>query len=193
MSANPDSVTNQGQFHAKVPPSKPMTNSGHQPGHHVGNERAPEFHAKTFPPGTAPEEHTYLPNPIHEIPGQAHNPDVDPSSRTDPLDAYRGPTTQDLYNRATWSQPMQGQTSRELHGMHPGKRKKEHSGLEGVGATDPHAPTVEHKVREIVADKPPPIERGIRHVLGPAPEGAEYDVPEPADTVAKENKPKRHH
>ncbi|KAJ4419617.1 hypothetical protein N0V85_000946 [Neurospora sp. IMI 360204] len=186
MSANPDSVTGQGEFHDKVPPSKPPHVSGHRLGHQLGNEAAPEFHAKTFPPGTAPEEDSYQPNPIHEIPGQALNPDVDPSSRTDPLDAYRGSTSQSIYNQAQYGRPMEGQTSRELHGMHPGKRKKEHSGLEGVGATDPHAPTVEHKVRELVADKPEPIHRGIRG----EPEGAEYMQPETAERVATENKPK---
>ncbi|KAK3355744.1 hypothetical protein B0H65DRAFT_413636 [Neurospora tetraspora] len=184
MSANPDSVTNQGEFHSKVPPSKPQHVSGHRLGPQVGNEAAPEFHAKTFPPGTAPEKDSYQPNPIHETPGQALNPDVDPSSRTDPLDAYRGSTSQSIYNQTQYGQPMQGQTSRELHGMHAGKRKKEHSGLEGVGATDKHAETVEHKVRELAADKPEPIRRGIRGER----EGAEYSLPETAERVATEHK-----
>lgn len=36
----------------------------------------PEFHAKTLPPGTAPKESTFKPNPVNEIPGQANNPDT---------------------------------------------------------------------------------------------------------------------
>lgn len=41
---------------------------------------------------------------------------------------------------------------REAHGMHAGKRKKEHSGLAGVGATDSRE-TVEGKVYDLRADR----------------------------------------
>ncbi|KAK1780635.1 hypothetical protein QBC45DRAFT_99494 [Copromyces sp. CBS 386.78] len=194
MSANPDSVTNQGQFHSSVPPAEPRTTSGHQLGQQVGNEAVPEFRAKTFAPGTAPEKDSYHANPIHATPGQALNPDVDPSSRTGPLDAFPGSTSQSVHNQTQYGKPMQGQTSRELHGMKAGKRKAERSGLEGVGATDKHAETVDSKVRALVADKPEVIERGMRGVTDHTGEGgynalgAEHSQPETAQRVATENK-----
>ncbi|KAK3397538.1 hypothetical protein B0T20DRAFT_354407 [Sordaria brevicollis] len=191
MSANPDSVTNQGQFHSSVPPAEPRTRFGVS--QQVGNEAAPEFRAKTFAPGTAPEKDSHHANPIHATPGQALNPDVDPSSRTGALDAFPGSTSQSVHNQTEYGRPMQGQTSNELHGMKVRHRKKERSGLEGVGATDKHAETVENKVRQQVADKPEGIERGIRGIKDNTGEGgynalgAEHSQPETAQRVATEN------
>ncbi|KAL2024248.1 hypothetical protein VTK56DRAFT_9404 [Thermocarpiscus australiensis] len=192
MSANPDSVGNQGQFHSSVPPSQPIMTSGHQLGQQVGNEAVPEFRAKTYPPGTAPKEHTYQPNPVSEVPGQALNPDVDPSSRTEALD-MPGATSKDVYNASTFARPMEGQTGREVHGQlpgkkgedraHAGKRKKERSGLEGVGATlTTSDETVEGRVRALGADLPEGVERGIK---GKGP-GAEETIPASAAEVAAE-------
>ena len=221
MSANPDSVTNQGQFHSSVPPAEPRTRSGvstvlpsppsslelprqlthalpgkqHQLGQQVGNEALPEFRAKTFPPGSAPEKDSYHASPIHATPGQTE--DSDPSTKTSSMDPYPGSTSQSVHNANEYGKPLQGQTNRELHGVHPGKRKKERSGLEGVGANDPHAETVENNVREKVADKDYPVERGIRGQTENTGEGgynalgAENSVPESAESVAAESGRKR--
>ncbi|KAK3311075.1 uncharacterized protein B0T15DRAFT_60626 [Chaetomium strumarium] len=184
MSANPDSVVNQGQFHSSVPPAQPLTTSGHQLGQQVGNEAVPEFRAKTFPPGTAPKESTYKPNPIHETPGQAMNPDVDESGRTGALD-MPGATSGEVHSQSTFARPMEGQTGKELNDskMHAGKRKKERSGLEGVGATATTSDeTVEGRARALGADLPEGVERGIR---GKGP-GAEETNPASAAEVAAE-------
>ncbi|KAK1750313.1 hypothetical protein QBC47DRAFT_124316 [Echria macrotheca] len=188
MSANPDSVVGQGEFHDRIPPAKPMTHKGHQIGRQVGNDAVPEFHAETYAPGTAPKEHSFRPNPESETPGQALNPDMDPSTRTGALD-MPGATSKDVYDETTWGKPLQGQTQRELHGMHPGKRKKERSGLEGVGASTKDN-TVEGHVREIGADLPEGIERGMKTRAQMA-EGA-YDaqnrIPASAEEVAAERR-----
>ncbi|KAK4103005.1 hypothetical protein N658DRAFT_422906 [Parathielavia hyrcaniae] len=160
MSANPDSVANQGQFHNSVPPSQPMTTSGHQLGQKVGNEAVPEFHAETYPPGTAPKEDSYRPNPIHEVPGQALNKlATGESGRTGALD-MPGATSGEIYNAPVYGKPIQGQTSSEQHGS---SNKKERSGLEGVGTTaSTSEDTVEGRARALGADLPEGIERGIR-------------------------------
>ncbi|KAH6617401.1 hypothetical protein F5144DRAFT_551862 [Chaetomium tenue] len=174
MSANPASVANQGEFHSRVPPSKPTSTSGNQPGHHVRNEAVPAFHAQTYTPGTAPSKDTYEPNPLNTIPGQALNPEAAPAGRTGALD-MPGATSRDIHSASTFARPMEGQTGRELHGAHGvGKRKKERSGLEGVGATDSRSEeTVEGRARALGADLPEGVERGVK-VSGP---GAEERVP----------------
>ncbi|GAB1311495.1 hypothetical protein MFIFM68171_01705 [Madurella fahalii] len=194
MSANPDSVVNQGEFHSSVPPAKQST-GGHQLGQQVGNEAVDEFRAQTFPPGTAPKEHTYQPNPVNVTPGQALNPDMDPSSRTSAL-SMPGATSQDVHNQNTFARPMEGQVSRELHNQIPGKkgddrahatghRKKERSGLEGVGATATTSDeTVEGRARALGADLPEGVERGIK---GKGP-GAEETIPASATEVASEKR-----
>ncbi|EAQ84550.1 hypothetical protein CHGG_08564 [Chaetomium globosum CBS 148.51] len=186
MSANPDSVTNQGEFHSRVPPSKPMTTSGHQLGQQTGNEAIPEFRAETHTPGTAPSKDTYQPNPLHTTPGQALNPDAfrpEAAGHTGALD-MPGATSGDVHSASTFARPMEGQTGRELHGAHAvGKRKKERSGLEGVGATDNREEeTVEGRARALGADLPEGVERGVK-VSGP---GAEERVPVGAEEVAAE-------
>ncbi|GKT95339.1 hypothetical protein CT0861_05711 [Colletotrichum tofieldiae] len=127
-----DSVSDkQGPFHPRAPRSKPLTTKGHAPGIKVGNDVYPEFHAQVYPAGTAPKENTFQPN-APDIPRWALNPEV----RTYPAaDDFPGATSADVY--AGLGKPLQGQTSRELHGGKPGrrKRKKERAGLEGVGAS----------------------------------------------------------
>lgn len=59
-----------------------------------------------------------------------------PETHTDPLQSIPGANNWEIYNRtdALHGRPMKGMEGREIHGMHPGGRKKERSGLEGVGA-----------------------------------------------------------
>lgn len=170
-----------------------MATHQHQLGQQVGNEALPEFRAKTFAPGTAPEKDSYHANPIHATPGQGMDTNPDPDSRTGPLDAFPGSTSQSVYNDNEYGKPLQGQTSNELHGMKVRHRKAERSGLEGVGATAKHTETVDSQVREQIADKPKPIERGIRGQIDRTGEGgynalgAEHSQPETAERVAAEN------
>ncbi|KAL0938062.1 uncharacterized protein CTRU02_207793 [Colletotrichum truncatum] len=130
---NIDSVNpKQGEFHPSVPRSEPLTTKGHAPGTKVGNDAHPEFHAQAYPAGTAPSENTFRPNATSETPGQALNPDIDPSSRTGATD-FPGATSADVHTGL--GKPIQGQTSAELHGSNVGRRNKESAGLEGVGAS----------------------------------------------------------
>ena len=175
MSANPDSVAGQGEFHDSIKPSKPMTTKGHQIGQPVGpSAHIPEYHAHTFPPGTAPKSTppTFQPNTQSSVPGQALNDDMDPSLRTGPLD-MPGATSRDVYNASAEARPVQGQTSQELHGAHLGsnKNKKERSGLQGVApASDMHG-SVEDMARAKGADLPEGVERGVSSGMAHKSEG----------------------
>ncbi|KAK4231007.1 hypothetical protein QBC38DRAFT_277300 [Podospora fimiseda] len=124
MSANDKALAGQGEFHDSIKPSKPMMTHGHQIGQKVGNDAFPEFHAKTYPPGSAPKESTFYPNPISEIPGQANNDMMDPSSRTSPLD-MPGATSKSVYNEAPIGRPVEGQGDID-------RRRAERGGLDGV-------------------------------------------------------------
>ncbi|KAJ4253292.1 hypothetical protein NW762_010447 [Fusarium torreyae] len=125
MSMNPESATpQQGEFRSKVAPSEPLTTKGHKPGVLVGNDAVPEFHAEQYPPGTAPPEDTFQPNPENEISAQAPGAEgAVPASAT-----LGGATSADVHTGM--GVPGSGQTSQELHG----RGKKIGSGLEGVGA-----------------------------------------------------------
>jgi hypothetical protein len=131
-SRNPEAMTSaQGEFHIRVPPSEPLTTKGHAPGVKVGNDAYPEFHAETYPPGTAPKENLFQPQPFSEVPGQANNPDA--SVRTDALD-LPGATSADVDKGL--GHPVSGMTSKDLH---DNRRKGDGRGLIGVGvnASDP--------------------------------------------------------
>ncbi|KIW55894.1 hypothetical protein PV05_04602 [Exophiala xenobiotica] len=137
---NPDSMTNaQGEFNPHKPRSEPMEKHGHQIGVKASPaDNAPEFSAQTLPPGTAPKEATYQPNPVNEVPGQANNPDVLRSHgkegvRTDPLSTMPGATSADVHTGL--GHPGQGQTSTEIRHEGHHTRKKWTSGPEGAGAT----------------------------------------------------------
>ncbi|KAK5999122.1 hypothetical protein PT974_01511, partial [Cladobotryum mycophilum] len=91
-------------FHAKVPPSKPMMKGG-----------IPRIPRPNLPPGTAPTEGSFHPNPIHETPGQALNPDADEYGRTEALD-FPGATSADVYGdvyAASMGGPLQGLEGRD--------------------------------------------------------------------------------
>ncbi|KAL9125057.1 MAG: hypothetical protein Q9217_005684 [Psora testacea] len=138
-SRNADANANQpGQFGSHIEREGPLTTHGHQPGRKVGNDAAPEFSAKTLPPGSAPAHSTFNPNTTSEVPGQALNPDNDrrhgkESTKTAASDTLGGATSRDVHTGM--GHPGQGMTSNELR--HDGKHtsKKEGSGLAGVGAS----------------------------------------------------------
>ncbi|KAL7956356.1 hypothetical protein V8C34DRAFT_288813 [Trichoderma compactum] len=188
MSEHPAHYT--GEFHARVPPSEPMMKGGHQPGIKVGNDRLPESHLETFPPGTAPPESSFRPNPTSEVPGQANNPEVDPSSRSDPLD-FPGATSKDV--NASYGRPMQGTEGREVASQLPGKkhtgsrthpRARKEAG-EGPGGIEANANRTD-PVREHGWDLPEGVEKGTRGKAGGNLPGAEEAEPAKADGVASE-------
>ncbi|KAI1189191.1 hypothetical protein F5B17DRAFT_392296 [Nemania serpens] len=125
-SRNPNSL--QGEFHSRVPPSEPLEKKGHKPGVLVGNDRIPEFHAETYPPGTAPRENTFQPHPEGEIPAQCWG------TAPNAGETMTGATSQDL-DRGM-GQPIQGQLPREIKKPHGKHNKKEHSGVAGRGGVE---------------------------------------------------------
>ena len=109
----------------------------HQPGKLVSEaDRAGEFTVQTLPPGTAPPESTFQPNPVNETPGQADNHDTlgaddKESTYTDALDTLGGATSADVHKGL--GHPGQGQTAREIkHGGGKGASKSEGAGLQGL-------------------------------------------------------------
>ena len=104
----------------------------------VGNDAAPEFSAKTLPPGSAPADRTFAPNPISEVPGQADNASVErdhgkESTKTTASSTLTGATSGDVHTGL--GHPGSGQTSSELR--HDGEHTstKHGGGLAGVGAS----------------------------------------------------------
>lgn len=113
MSVNPNSVANQGEFHDSVPGTsrkphgEPLRRTRDK---EMGTNEYPIYHAQTFPKGTAPKEHSFSPNPITEIPGQALNPNMPPSMRTEPM-SMPGSTSKSIYNKedaSTGGRPIEG-------------------------------------------------------------------------------------
>lgn len=149
--SNPASVSNQGEFHSRVPPSEPLTTKGvspipfplllylhpqltthqHAPGVKVGNDAAPSFSAETLPAGTAPSDRTFKPNTQNEIPGQAMNPDISKETWTSADSTLGGATSKDVDTGL--GKPVGPQGSKELHhgGSEPGKRER--TGIAGRG------------------------------------------------------------
>lgn len=182
---NPDSLDNQGQFHARIIPAQQIGQKWvrtrsfhpislqprlkhlpqHKPGNEQGNDAAPEYHAQSFPSGTAPPENTFRPNPVNAGIGQANDANAThEEGHTDALD-MPGSTSRDIHNTINFEhgRPMINQTNREIRGAHPGKRKKDRSGLEGVGASTNES--VFDQVRHQVADKDG-VEKGQRGHTG---------------------------
>ncbi|KAK1993383.1 hypothetical protein LX36DRAFT_256793 [Colletotrichum falcatum] len=174
VTRNVDSINNkQGEFHARVPPSEPLTTKGHKPGVKVGKDAAyPEFHAQAHPAGTAPREKTFQPN-AQDIPGRALNPDAADYMAPD---EFPGATSADV--NAGLGRPLQGQTSNEVRGAHPRRRKKESAGLEGVGACAEDS----FKKRHLDLDYDPASRRNVSEMPG-----AEERYPATAEEVASEN------
>ncbi|KAH8699191.1 hypothetical protein BGW36DRAFT_358696 [Talaromyces proteolyticus] len=168
-----------GAFHPNPPRETPKTEKWHKPGAKVSaHDQAPEFHAQTLPPGTAPASSSYLPNPINETPSQANNDSTlrghgKESVYTNPLDSYPGATSADVDKG--FGKPMDGQTSNELR--HNGEHHRKHhgSGYEGVGGTG-------HGQRGLERDWTHGGQRGDKGA--PA---AEDMLPESAETIAREH------
>ena len=109
-------------------------NEQHKPGVKASPaDFAPEFQAHTVPPGTAPADRTFQPNPSGETPTAA------PASST-----LGGSDSRDVHTGL--GHPGQGQTSTELRHEGAHGRTRQSAGLEGVGATDKSA-TVSGRTR----------------------------------------------
>ncbi|KAI1372514.1 hypothetical protein F4677DRAFT_264463 [Hypoxylon crocopeplum] len=181
-SRNSESMAHQGEFRSRVPPAEPLTTTGHKPGVMVGNDAVPEFHMERHTPGTAPREHTFQPRPEGETPAEA--PNVESQRLTDPTDTLGGTTSQAVHTG--FGKPVQGQSAAELHGDlrgdHTGRRKKEHAGLEGVGAV------VGDSVRQKGADLPEGVEKGSKGKGSAEYPSATERIPVSAEEVAAEHK-----
>ncbi|KAI3317386.1 hypothetical protein HD806DRAFT_527159 [Xylariaceae sp. AK1471] len=172
---NIESMMHQGEFRSRVPPSEPLTTKGHKPGVKVGKDRIPEFHAQTYPPGTAPKENTFQPRPEGEIPAQAYGmyPDVS--------DTLGGVTSRDV-DRGD-GKPIQRQEPREIRKLHQGHHKKDRSGVAGRGAS-----AGVDIVREKGADLPEGVYKGMRGKASDEYPAAEDRLPASAEEIASEFK-----
>ncbi|KAJ9638242.1 hypothetical protein H2199_006929 [Coniosporium tulheliwenetii] len=149
---NIDAVAHQeGGFHAKVGRTAPMETHGvtqtRRPSLREGPR--PRVPCKNPPPGSAPPENTFRPNPNDEVPRAAdYRDDNDPEAeQTSASDTLGGATSADVHTGL--GHPGQGQTSTELRHDGSHGRKKQGHGLVGVGASgvgnasklvDPHLP-----------------------------------------------------
>ncbi|KAB8074234.1 hypothetical protein BDV29DRAFT_156836 [Aspergillus leporis] len=173
-------------FHPSAGNTQPLTEKGHQPGRKVSpKDYAPEFHAETYPPGTAPASNSYTPNTQSEVGSQAQNPNVDRSHgkesvRTTAEQTLVGATSQDVHTGL--GHPGGGQTSAELRHDGQGHRKNPGGGLESVGASQ--EPRFERGIpsqRGLERDEAQRGQRGDKGALA-----AEERQPESAETLDAE-------
>ncbi|KAB8232494.1 hypothetical protein ETB97_000857 [Aspergillus alliaceus] len=132
QNVHPDNNPKQG-FRPSAGSSEPLTDKGHQPGLKVSpKDYAPEFHAETYPPGTAPASNSYTPNAQNEPGSQAKNPNVERSHgkesvKTTAEQTLMGATSQDVHTGL--GHPGSGQTSTELRHDGQAHRKNPGQGL----------------------------------------------------------------
>ncbi|KAI9672247.1 MAG: hypothetical protein M1831_002061 [Alyxoria varia] len=136
------SVANQpGQVGSHVPRDGPFETKGHQPGRPTGNEAVPEHQVETHPPGTAPANKTFTPQP-NDVPGQANNPaaggDEGEGVGTSASATLGGATSADVHTGL--GHPGGGMTSNEIKHDGSKHREKQGGGLQGTpgaGHRDP--------------------------------------------------------
>ena len=104
----------------------------HKPGVLVGNDAVNEFQVEQYPPGTAPEEDSFHPNPVSETPRITEERDKDApiSSATDTIS---GATSLDVDQGL--GKPLQGETSVEERHEGQHGRKHEKLGTERLGTS----------------------------------------------------------
>ncbi|OGM49200.1 hypothetical protein ABOM_004039 [Aspergillus bombycis] len=171
-------------FHPSAGNSKPLTDKGHQPGRKVSpKDYAPEFHAETYPPGTAPASNSYTPNTQLEVGSQAQSPNVEHgkgSVKTPAEQSLQGATSQDVHTGL--GHPGGGQTSAELRHDGQTHRKNPGGGLESVGAN--REPGLEREIpglRGLGREEAQRSQRGDKGALA-----AEDRQPESAETLDAE-------
>ena len=155
---------------------------------HSPADHAPEFHAKTLPPGSAPANRTFQPNPESEVPGQADNANLDrshgkESTQTTATSTLTGADSGSVHTGL--GHPGQGQTSSELRNDGKHTSKREGAGLEGIGARvgDAEGKGEIDQVsrpanRGVARDEAASGQRGTEALV------AEERIPESADSVA---------
>jgi hypothetical protein len=132
-SKNPDSVTNQGQFHGRRAVDAPAHHGQHQTGsRHIPSTQVPEFHAEKLPQNTPlPPSRTFPPNNDLNLPAQDAS---SPHTTTKDDGAVPGATSADV-NR-TFGRRVFGTSSNEdHHDLQPG-RKGQKTGLARFGKAD---------------------------------------------------------
>ncbi|PQE10387.1 phosphatidylinositol n-acetylglucosaminyltransferase gpi3 subunit protein [Rutstroemia sp. NJR-2017a WRK4] len=183
-----------GEFHAHRPGSEPMTKKDHKPGNQVGNDAVPEFHAQTLPPGSAPKDRTFQPDPSGEYPFQDNA-----EGTTSAQDTIHGATSADVHTGI--GKPINGMTSQEIRGD-GSKGSREKNGLARVGAgeyfffdfwgsevvliegvTDPND---SFRERALDTDFPAGTKGKSGENRGEEIDGAEERPPETAERVAAE-------
>ncbi|UKZ74401.1 hypothetical protein TrVFT333_002068 [Trichoderma virens FT-333] len=178
MSEHPAHYT--GEFHARVPPSEPMMKGGHQPGIKVGNDRLPESHLETFPPGTAPPNHPSDQIPRQKSQARPTTPKSTPLAGQTPRLPRRHIKGR-LEGREVASQ-LPGKKHTGTRTQHPHGQKEAGTGLGAIAAnvnkTDP--------VREHGWDLPEGVEKGARGKGSENWPGAEDVEPVKADEIASE-------
>ncbi|KAI5805618.1 hypothetical protein DFH27DRAFT_552070 [Peziza echinospora] len=144
-SKNPDSTSNQGEFHARRAANNPTHGSQHQTGsRHIPSSQVPEFHAETLPPNTPlPPSNTFSPNNDLNLTAQdarsssSRSPhtstkDEDTTTTTIPGDtAVPGATSADV-NRTFGRRVFGASSTEDRHDMQPG-RKGQKTGLARFG------------------------------------------------------------
>lgn len=146
----------------------------------VGNEAAPEFHAKTLPAGTAPATSTFKPKTDNGVPPEGTDADA---AQPNAADTITGATSSDVHTGL--GHPGAGQSSAEIR--HDGQSHRKNAGmsLEGTGATasqsgiNAHDPAFAHQ-RALNKDNA----RVDGSDAGGEP--AQNRLPESAETVAAE-------
>jgi len=119
-----------GEFRARIERDEPLTTHGHKPGVLVGNDAAPEFHAKTLPAGSAPASRTFKPDTDNEVPPDGTDADA---AQPNAADTIIGATSADVHTGL--GHPGAGQSSAEIHHDGQSHRKNPGQSLEGTGAT----------------------------------------------------------
>ena len=143
--------------------------------------------------GTAPKEHTFLPHPEGEVPGQANNPIMSDSAKTSALDSMPGATSGSVYNAAEHGKPIQGQTSQERHS---GTAVSDRQGYESLSGGKTGDGSVFEKARKGGLDLEGKATdmKGTKGSLGRTTEerarkeGAESRIPVSAEEVASERR-----
>ncbi|OQE40894.1 hypothetical protein PENCOP_c005G07902 [Penicillium coprophilum] len=133
-SSKADNAANikQGAFRPSVPREGPITTKGHQLGQKFSElDQCPEYHAQAFPPGSASAGNSYTADPGEDNEFNVNAEQEEETTYVSASDTFTGATSGDV-NRGL-GRSMQGQTNTEVrhNGVHG--RKKQQSGLEGIG------------------------------------------------------------
>ncbi|KAJ5382462.1 hypothetical protein N7517_000373 [Penicillium concentricum] len=126
--ANNAANVKQGAFRPSVPREGPVTTEGHPVNEF---DQRSENRAQAFPPGSAPASDSYSGEPSENYNLNMNEEEEEGTTYTSAADMFTGATSGDV-NRGL-GRPMHGQTSTEVRHNGAHGRKKQPSGLEGIG------------------------------------------------------------